>query len=257
MIRYPQRFYIAIDWCSVEEQPKTSSRLPTDFKNAQALWRLDQDRNADQVAALLQPYLGALFLVRELANWQSLFASYGSGKIQEIRANSVRLIGVDFQEGPIPRCRAEAEITVDLRVNPAEVDFYEWQNNNSRFYDAVSFFWSTNKSGNKKIDYPIGDHLGLECVPIVDAETARGEEAPNSTPVSGVRLYCPAGEPRDGLLKFLEAWSEDITNISAIMASKSEQLEIFLPEEQHQDFIESLKRSVRNGFLSSDIKVVT
>lgn len=257
MNRYPQRFYIAIDWFSVEEQPKPSSRLPGDFKNAQAMWRRDRDRNADQVASLLQPYLGALFLVEELANWKSLFASGGSRKSREIPASSVRLVGVDFSEGPIPRCRAEAEITVDLRVNPAEVDFDEWQNHNSRFYDAVSFFWSVNKSDGQQIVYLIGDHLGLECVPIVDAAKVRDEQAPKTTSFGSVHLHCPAGEPKDELLKFLEAWSEDITNLSAITASNSEQLEVVLCEEQHQEFIESLKRSVRNGFLSDKIKIVT
>ncbi|MBM4230904.1 MAG: hypothetical protein FJ184_09170 [Gammaproteobacteria bacterium] len=257
MTRYPQRFYIAIDWFAVEEQPKPSSRLPIDFKNAQALWRLDPDRNAGQVAALLQPYLSAIFLVGELANWKSLFACDSSGRSPETHASSIRIVGVDFGESPIPRCRAEAEVTVDLRVNPNEVDFNEWQENNARFYDAVSFFWSINKSGGKKIDYLVGDHLGLECVPIIDAAAVRDEEAPNTTSFGGVRLYCPVGKPRDELLKFLEAWSDDITNLSAVMASTSDQLELLLPEEQHQDFIESLKRGVNNGFLSSDIMVVT
>lgn len=255
MRKYTQRFYATMDWFSVEEQPKSLKQLPASFQKAKTLWEKDKVGNAKQIIDLLQPFLGSLFLIDALSNWKTLFVSEGGWHAPEVLAESVRLISVDFAEAPIPRCKAEAYFLVNVKVDPHGFDFERWQDTHSRFYDAVSFFWHLKEENLRDVDFVFGDHSGVECIVVSELDLTPNIELLDRSEHRALHIYCPLGSPREGFIKFMDGWRDEVSNLSLVESSKSEQLELFVSAHQHQELRESLRRAISNGFLSDEITI--
>ena len=151
-------------WFSVAEQPKSFLDLPVAFATAQALWTNDREGNIKKISGLLQPFLKASLVLDNISNWKDLIDEACVDEWQEIAAESVSLVGVDFFDSPVPRCKAEAIFSVTLIKNLESKIFKRWQDENSYLYDALVFSWDIPKTGAlEDLDLTSGTHLGAEC----------------------------------------------------------------------------------------------
>lgn len=159
------RFYGSMKWFSVAEQPENFDDLPAEFLRAKKLWDSDADRNMGQILELMSPHVGARFIASNISGWEELFADFDGSGFCEIESTEIRVVGIDFSEGPIPMCKAEANFEVPVTRTFESSDLDEWQDENGHFTDAVIFYWNVPRNSNSEdLDFTCGDNQGVECV---------------------------------------------------------------------------------------------
>ncbi len=125
----------------------------------------DADGNLDEIIELLSPYVGARFIASNISGWEELFADFDGSGLCEIESSEVRVVGIDFSDGPIPMCKAEANFDVPVTGSIESADLDEWQEDNGRFTDAVIFYWNVPRSDETQdLDFTCGDNQGVECI---------------------------------------------------------------------------------------------
>lgn len=219
---YAARIYANMNWFSVAEQPSDAKHLPSAFAQAHKLWKKDAEKNLGKIVNLLQPFLRANLVLENLANYQSLFDTASANEQHEIQSENVTLVGVDFSDGPIPKCKAETIFEVGLSKNPKRLDLDQWQDENSYLYDAVSFSWDVPRTAETEgMDFTFGDNSGVEAF-IID-ETARlpekeiDENSEVRDDCATVNIAGMSAAEREELLGFLkEHWSEEVANMAEI-----------------------------------------
>lgn len=162
-----QHFYGNMKWFSVAEQPESLDQLPTEFVSAKKLWDKDAKRNIDQIIKLLSPYVGARFIASNIEGWEELFADFDDSGFCEVESSELRVVGIDFSEGPIPLCKAEANFEVPVTKEFKSADLDKWQEDNGHLTDAVIFYWSVPRDDEtEELDFTNGDNQGVECVAV-------------------------------------------------------------------------------------------
>lgn len=171
-----RRFYGNMDWFSVAEQANDIDLLPAEFEQAKTLWDDDAEGNLDQIIDLLSSYVGARFIASNISGWEELFADPDGSGFCEVEASEVRVVGIDFSEGPIPMCKAEAEFDVPVTEAFESSDLDEWQDENGPFTDAVIFYWNVPRDDETEdLDFTCGDNQGVECC-VLEGELEERDE---------------------------------------------------------------------------------
>jgi hypothetical protein len=153
-------FYAVMNWWSIVEMPTDDSLLPEEFLQAKKLWLQDAENNEEKIIELLNPFLRSLFILENIQNFKDLF---GYEKEVEIPAKRVCITKINFDTGSLPTCSTEAFFYLKVKKNFNKVDLNDWQEKNSYFTDAVSFYWDLKIND---FDSSFGSHSGVECVPI-------------------------------------------------------------------------------------------
>ncbi len=163
-------FYGNMDWWEPEETPDDFSELPEAFARAKSLWDQDGNRNFDEIAALLSPYVRALFIPGNISEYQELIVAQ---RWEELPAFAVHVAGVDYSKGVLPACKTEAWFRVPVTPAFSSTDIEEWSGQNGTSLDcAVSFMWKipAGEGADEDRVYVFGDHRGTECFPGWNAE---------------------------------------------------------------------------------------
>jgi hypothetical protein len=154
-----QEFYANMNWWCIEEMPVNDSLIPIEFLKAKNLWLSDCVKNHKSIIELLQPFLKALFLMENLHNSYEIFEDTN---LLEIQAHKVILVDVNFEKGSIPTCRSEAYYSLKIKDKFNSIDLSAWQEKNSSFTDAISFYWDLKLHD---FDSCFSTHSGVECIP--------------------------------------------------------------------------------------------
>ena len=70
--------------------------LPVEFIKVQTLWKKGRERNIKKILGLLQPFLRASLVLENVSNWKNLIDKACVDEWEEITAEYVSLVGVDF-----------------------------------------------------------------------------------------------------------------------------------------------------------------
>ena len=223
-------FYANMTWFDVAEQPAKPQDLPDAFTAAKKLSKSKSPKNQEAILALLSPYVRARFLPDNLANSDSLFSSENGA---EVESTEVRLVAVDFSSSPIPKCKAEANFNLRIVVDPKKCDFDAWQEENSYFYDAVSFYWEIERNEQTQdLDFTFGDHQGVECIANFHSNPPAVEASPAPGPLSHVHLVGLSAADRKKLVSFLaDSWSAEVKNLNALQEQSGATLTIEIAED--------------------------
>jgi hypothetical protein len=156
------RVYGNMAWFSPAEQPDSLDILPDDFAEARQLWEQDAEKNFDEVVELLSPYLGAMFVATNLEGWEEYFSDDSDG---EFFPDEINLVGVEFREGPLPVCKAEAWFDVELKPGKSKSDVEEWIDNDHEggLYAAISFGWEIMDDDLDELDLTFAENMGAEA----------------------------------------------------------------------------------------------
>jgi hypothetical protein len=158
-----KNFYSNMDWWSVSDQPASFELIPKAFQKSHSLWKSSYSSNRLEIIKLLSPYIKSLFLINNISSCDNLFSTK---KYSEILAYKTNLIDVDFCDSPIPRCKTEAYYLIPVFEDFDLIDLEKWQQENSLFTDAISFYWDIDVEG---LDTTYGSHAGIECIPITES----------------------------------------------------------------------------------------
>lgn len=223
-------FYANMNWFDVAEQPAKPQDLPGVFIEAKKLSKSKSSKNREAILALLSPYVKARFLPHNLANSDSLFSSENGA---EVEATAVRLVAVDFSSSPIPKCKAEAYFHLRLVIDPKKCDFDAWQEENSNFYDAVTFYWEIERNEQTEdLDFTFGDHQGVECIAAIHSDAAAADANPAPSPLSQLNFVGLSAADRKKLIEFLaNSWSEKVKNLKALQEGSGAALTIEIAED--------------------------
>ena len=159
-MRKMQTFYGNMNWFDVEEceQPDGFDVLPEAFQLAKRLWDEDADGNIDKIIEMLSPFVRAYFFPTNINGWEELFVDGMAGSA----ARDVTVVGIYFRSGPIPLCKAEAILDVEVTDNFASADLEQLG-----LYDGVSFVWEIpGTDETEDLHFSWGDHQGAECHPM-------------------------------------------------------------------------------------------
>lgn len=155
------KVYGNMDWFRVVEQPEGLDALPEEFASAKKIWSENGGECTDEVMGKLAPFVGATFSADNLEGWEEYFSDIDGG---ECEASKVRVVGLDFTDGPIPLCRAEAWFDVPLKAGVSTQAVSDWAANDleGAIYMAISFCWEIEGEGVEDLDLTSGDHSGAE-----------------------------------------------------------------------------------------------
>ena len=222
-------FYANMKWFDVAEQPKNIQDLPIEFTKAIKLWKLNNSIHQQEIIELLSPYLKARFILDNLSDWNSLFSTEYS---TEIDASEVHILELDFNNFPIPKCKAEATFKLGLLIDPEKYDFDSWQQDHSYFYDAVSFYWDINRNDQTRdLDFTFGENQGVECIPNINNDIST-PSLTTSNNISYIKLDGLSSKDRILLIEFLsDHWSDEVKNIGDIKISVGGSLTIEIFED--------------------------
>ncbi len=160
-------FYATIEWFEPAEQPESSEHLPLQLEKAKAL--IIEPKSLSAGLELLTQYVASAFIPTNLSNYEELFATAADADFVEIMATKVRVVGADWSSSPLPKLRAEAAFEIQVTGEFARVSLEKWQESNSPFWDAVIFSWNfEDNPSTEDLDLTMGNHLGMECVPVRD-----------------------------------------------------------------------------------------
>jgi hypothetical protein len=162
--------YANMKWFSPAEQPREINHLPAEFLAAKKLWDSNKNENVNAIIELLGEYVGARFIASNINNWEELFADPEGEGLIEIESSTVKVVGIDFDSSPIPLCKAEATFRVNVTKEFSSFDFENWQEDNGRFTDAVTFYWNIPETpAIEGLDFTAGDNSGVECIVLDEA----------------------------------------------------------------------------------------
>ncbi len=130
------------------------------------MWKKDRGSQA-LIIPLLSPYIKSKFIVDNIVNFEEIFDVEGLSNL-EIEADIVNLVGVDFSSTPVPICKTEAYFSIPVRKRFDSIDLARWQEENSPFSDAISFYWDFRDENLEDIDTSYGSNSGVECIPILE-----------------------------------------------------------------------------------------
>lgn len=159
--------YACLKWVDPVDQPSKIDDLPPDFTVAKDLWAQSGEANGRKVFQLLQQYLGAVFLPECVDKNGEVFLRPVTGEELQVPAYDIKLTGVDFTHGVIPRIKMEARFRVPLRggYQTAAKAVVNWLKR--PLSDAVSGFWVVPRtSATEELDFSMGDNQGVECIAV-------------------------------------------------------------------------------------------
>jgi hypothetical protein len=160
-----QKFYANMDWWNVAEQPLTCSKLCEKFRLLEIEWLADK-ASRKRIVQELSPFLKSSFIVSNISNFQSIFETNDIEVSLEVNADKVVIVDLDFSSKPLPLCKSEAFYTLPVKSDFKKIDLEEWQEYNSRFYDAITFYWDFGPNFDMDCDLSFGANSGVECIPI-------------------------------------------------------------------------------------------
>jgi hypothetical protein len=143
-----RRFYANAKNFKPDQQPASFEELPPVFLEAKELWEKGKERNLPEVTALLNPYLRASFVLEQLPGAEQLFANPEHlPRSPEFKATALKLVGVNFSEGPLPSCKLEAEFELPITLKFKEMDLRKWQHQHGLLSKALCFYWEVPVAG--------------------------------------------------------------------------------------------------------------
>ena len=159
-----QRFYGNMEWFDSADQPDDIKQLPKEFQQAKALYKKNPEGNIEEIIKLLSPFVRARFIPSNISNWEELF-KYPENEEVEVDATSVKVVGIQFEDSPIPSCKAEAYFDIKVTDQFSKTDLSEWQDQNDPFTDALVFYWDFPNNGDlEDLDFTFDGHQGAECI---------------------------------------------------------------------------------------------
>jgi hypothetical protein len=159
---HTQYVYGNMKWFSVSEQPKEKD-LPREFAEARKIWNTKSESGMGEAIALLEKYVGALFIPSNITNWEEIFEDPEGNGCPEYGAIKVKVVGLDFSRGPIPLCKAEAWFDVPVTALAREIDIQQWQEENDYIHSGLSFFWILPPNeATDDFDLTFSEHMGSE-----------------------------------------------------------------------------------------------
>jgi hypothetical protein len=160
-----QLFYANMDWWDVAEQPTNCKEICEKFEALSNRW-LASKTNQPKIIAELTPLLRSKFIIENIKNFKSIFDTKKLNGDLEVVAIKVVIVDLDFSSGPLPMCKSESFFKIPVKSSFKKIDIEEWQETNSRFYDAITFYWDFNFKFDLDCDLSFGSNSGVECIPI-------------------------------------------------------------------------------------------